>query len=319
MRALVWQGGKRIELEEHSGPQPGPSEVVFEVELAGICGSDLHAYRGQPGPRRPPLILGHEAVGTVEHLPGRFTVFPLLTCGDCRLCRSGRENLCERRRLLGLDLPGVFTTHVAVPESALLALPDGLDPRLAVLVEPLAASLSAWRIDGVVPSESVLVLGGGPIGLLAVWLCARRGAEVVCVEPVAERRGLAESFGAASVLASAAEVAPGAADYALDAVGVEETWRGAIAGVRPGGRVTLVGLGQAEGEMPAADMVRRGISVRGHYAYTRRDFEGALDFLATNPLPLEWLTVMDLEEGAEAFRRLVEQPSSVTKVVLSTA
>jgi threonine dehydrogenase-like Zn-dependent dehydrogenase len=319
MQALVWHGGTRIELEELSGPRPRPAEVVFEVELAGICGSDLHAYRGHAGPRQPPLILGHEAVGKVGHLPGRFTVFPLMTCGDCRLCRSGQENLCKRRRLLGLDLPGVFATHVVVPESALLALPDGLDPRLAVLVEPLAASLSAWRIDGVVPSDSVLVMGGGPIGLLAVWLCVRRGAEVTCVEPVAERRALAKSFGAAAVLASAAEVTSAAADYALDAVGVEDTWRGAIAGVRPGGRVTLVGLGQAEGVMPAAEMVRRGISVRGHYAYTRRDFQGALDFLATNPLPLEWLTVMELGEGAEAFRRLVEQPSSVTKVLFSTA
>ena len=319
MRALVWHGDDRLELESLAEPPTGAGEVLLEVELAGICGSDLHAYRGHPGPRRPPLVLGHEAVGTVSGREGRFAVFPLVVCGACAPCRRGEENLCERRGLLGLDRQGVFAERVPVREDALIALPDGLDPRVAVLVEPLATSLSALRIDGVTAGDSVLVVGGGPIGLLAVYACAARGAEAVCVEPVDERRALAERLGAVAVLPDAADVEPAAADVAVDAVGIEPTWRAAIAGVRTGGKVALVGLGQAEGSMPVGDLVRRGVAVRGHYAYTRRDFEDALALLAGAPPPVDWLTVLALAEGAEGFRRLVEEPAAVTKILLTPA
>ena len=319
MRALVWHGEDRLELESLADPSVGASEVLLEVELAGICGSDLHAYRGHPGPRRPPLVLGHEAVGTVSGREGRFAVFPLVVCGACAACRRSEENLCERRGLLGLDRQGVFAERVPVREDALISLPDGLDPRVAVLVEPLATSLSALRIDGVEAGDSVLVVGGGPIGLLAVYACAARGAEAVCVEPVDERRALAERLGAAAVLADTSDVEPAAADVAVDAVGIEPTWRAAIAGVRTGGKVALVGLGQAEGSMPVGDLVRRGVAVRGHYAYTRQDFEDALALLASAPPPVDWLTVLALEEGAQGFRRLVEEPAAVTKVLLTPA
>jgi threonine dehydrogenase-like Zn-dependent dehydrogenase len=316
MRALVWHGDDRLELEEVPEPRPSEREVLFDVELAGICGSDIHPYRGSPGPRRPPLVLGHEAVGSVQGLGGRFVIFPLVTCGQCVACLGGAENLCERRGLLGLDRQGVFAERVAVREDALVPVPEGLDARLAVLSEPLATSMSAIRMDRVAPGETLLVVGAGPIGLLAVHVAVHRGIRAVCVEPVAERRALAARLGAQEVLADAQEVAAGSADAALDAVGIEATWQAAVAAVRAGGRVALVGLGQAEGKMPAADLVRRGITVRGHYAYTRRDFVEALMLLRDDPPPGDWLTVLALSEGAEGFRRLVSEPGTVTKVLL---
>lgn len=316
MRALVWQGDDVLELDELPDPKPGEGELVLDVEIAGICGSDLHAYRGHPGPRRPPLVLGHEAIGTIAGQDGRFAVFPLVVCGRCAACRRGEENLCENRGLLGLDRPGVFADQVLVRDDALVPVPDGLDSSVAVLVEPLATSVSALRLDDVAEGDDVLVLGGGPIGLLAVYACVRLGARVVCVEPIPERRSLAEALGA-TVLADAAEVAPGRADVAIDAVGIEATWRSGIAGVRTGGRVALVGLGQAEGQVPAVELVRRGITLRGHYAYTRRDFEAALALLASAPPATDWLTVLALSEGAEGFRRLVHEPHAVTKVLLT--
>jgi threonine dehydrogenase-like Zn-dependent dehydrogenase len=317
MRALVWHGDDRLEVESVPEPEPGEGEVLLEVELAGICGSDLHAYRGHPGPRVPPLVLGHEALGNVQGRDGRFVVFPLIVCGTCRACRRGEENLCERRGLLGLDRQGVFAERVPVRADALVRVPDGLDPFVAVLVEPLATSLSALRIDGVEAGDNVLVLGGGPIGALAVYAAVARGARVTCVEPVDERRALAARLGAETVLADARDAAPGAADVAVDAVGIEATWRAAVAAVRSGGRVALVGLGQAEGSMPTGDLVRRGVSVRGHYAYTRRDFEDSLALLAASPPPVDWLTVLELAQGAEGFRILVEEPAVATKVLLT--
>jgi L-gulonate 5-dehydrogenase len=317
VRALVWHGDDRLELESLPEPATAEGEVLLEVELAGICGSDLHAYRGHPGPRRPPLVLGHEAVGSVPGRAGRFVVFPLVVCGTCPACRRGEENLCERRGLLGLDRQGVFAERVPVRADALVSVPEGLDPQVAVLVEPLATSLSALRVDGVTADDSVLVLGGGPIGLLAVYAAVARGARVTCAEPVDERRALAERLGAATVLSDGADAAAGAADVALDAVGIERTWRAAVAGVRAGGVVALVGLGQAEGAMPTGDLVRRGVTVRGHYAYTRRDFEDSLALLADSPPPVDWLTVLGLADGAEGFRVLVEEPSTATKILLT--
>jgi threonine dehydrogenase-like Zn-dependent dehydrogenase len=317
IRALVWHGDDRLQIEALPEPTPAEGEVLLDVELAGICGSDLHAYRGHPGPRRPPLVLGHEAVGSVPGREGRFVVFPLVVCGACPACLRGEENLCERRGLLGLDRQGVFAERVPVRADALVPVPDGLDPYVAVLVEPLATSISALRVDRVEAGDTVLVVGGGPIGLLAVYAAVARGASVTCAEPVDERRAVAERLGATAVLQDAADGAPGEADVALDAVGIEPTWRAAVAGVRTGGVVALVGLGQAEGPMPTGDLVRRGVTVRGHYAYTRRDFEDALALLASSPPPVDWVTVLALAEGAEGFRVLVEEPAAATKVLLT--
>jgi L-iditol 2-dehydrogenase len=316
VKALVWHGGRRLEGEDLVEPAPGPGEVVFEVRLAGICGSDIHPYKGHAGPRRPPLVLGHEAVGEVPGVEGRFTVFPLVTCGECRACRREEENLCERRGLLGLDRQGVFAERVAVRERDLVRLPGDLDERLGVLVEPLAASVSVCRVERVEPGATVAVVGGGPIGLLAVYCLALRGARVLAVEPLPARRALAERLGAAATFADAGELEPGGADLAVDAVGIEAAWRGAIAAVRTGGSVALVGLGQSEGLVPVGDLVRRGVVLRGHYAYTRADFEEALGLLAAQPPPLDWVETLPLTEGAEAFRRLVEEPASYTKLLL---
>ena len=318
MRALVWHGDDRLELESLPEPVAGEGEVLLEVELAGICGSDLHAYRGHPGPRRPPLVLGHEAVGSVPGRSGRFVVFPLVVCGSCAACRRGEENLCERRGLLGLDRQGVFAERVPVRADALVPVPEGLDPLVAVLVEPLATSLSALRVDGVQagrfrsrrrrrPDRAPRRLRSG---------CARSpghlrraGGRAARPRRAPRRHGRPDR--------RRADAPPGEADLAVDAVGIERTWRAAVAGVRTGGVVALVGLGQAEGPMPVGDLVRRGVTVRGHYAYTRRDFEDALALLAASQPPVDWVTVLGLSEGAEGFRLLVEEPSAATKILLT--
>ncbi len=317
MKGLVWYGGARLEVEDLPEPVPADGEVLFEVSLAGICGSDLHPYRGEAGPRRPPLVLGHEVVGLVAGEPGRYAAFPLVACGSCRSCLRDRPNLCEHRSLLGLDRQGAFAERVAVPRGALVPLPPGLDERAAALVEPLATALAAVRVEEDAAGDELLVLGCGPIGLLTVYACGRTGARVSAADPVDARRALAGRLGAVTTVASAAELPAGFADVAIDAVAIEATWTAAVAAVRPGGSVGIVGLAQAEGVMPVGDLVRRAITVRGHYAYLREDFEAAVALLASDPPPLDWVEVVGLEDGAEAFRRLVEEPGSAVKVLLA--
>jgi threonine dehydrogenase-like Zn-dependent dehydrogenase len=317
MQALVWHGGTSLALEQVTEPTPRSGQVVLDVQLAGICGSDLHGYRGHPGPRRPPLVLGHEAVGTVPGREGRFTVFPLVACGSCRACERGEGNLCERRGLLGLDRPGVFAERVLVGEDQLVAVPEEVDDRVAVLAEPLATSVAALRTSAHPDADPVLVLGAGPIGLLAVFLCAARGRRAVVIEPLPARRRQALALGAAAVHADGAELEPQSFDLALDAVAVESSWNAAIDSVRSGGEVVVIGLGQDAGTLPVGQLVRRGITVRGHYAYAREDFKTALALLVAAAPRLDWLTVVGLDAGAEGFRRLVAEPNSTIKVLLS--
>jgi L-iditol 2-dehydrogenase len=303
MKALVWHGGQNLSYEDTADPEPGDGEVVLDVELAGICGSDLHGYRGHPGPRVPPLVLGHEAVGSVDG--ERYAVYPLVGCGSCERCAAGEDNLCPSWRLLGMHRAGVFAERVLVPRSSLVPLPPGLDPRRAVLAEPLACCVGA--LAGSSP-ERVVVLGAGPIGLLTVFLAARGGAQVRAVDPVASRLQTAHLLGATDF--------DGPADLVVDAAGFEQTWAAALEAVRPGGEVVVVGLGSAEGNFPMATLVRRAIRLRGQFAYTRAEFQQAVDILAEGDLALDWTTDAALADGAQAFANLVERPAEFSKVVL---
>src|SRR5262245_29377352 len=181
MKALVWHGDRRIDYEDAPEPQPVDGEVVLDVELAGICGSDLHGYRGHPGPRVPPLVLGHEAVGFVEG--ERYVLYPLAGCGECARCAAGEDNLCASWRLIGMHRAGVFAERVLVPGRSLVAIPGGFYARRAVLTEPLACCVGALAAHDVGPRTRVVVFGAGPIGLLTVFLAARAGATVRAVDP----------------------------------------------------------------------------------------------------------------------------------------
>ncbi len=323
MEASSREGARLARGQASSGSRSCPSRAQTKARSSSTSSSPASAAPtstrtgGTPARGAPRSFSGTKRWARSQSARVAIPSSPSSSAGSCRACLRGEENLCERRGLLGLDRPGVFAERVAVRGDALVPLPDELDARVGVLVEPLAASLSALRVDRVSAGDRLLVVGGGPIGLLAVYAAAQRGVSATCIEPVAERRALASRFGAERVLADARDAPAGEADSAIDAVGIEETWRAAVAGVRPGGTVALVGLGQAEGLMPVGDLVRRGVAVRGHYAYTRGDFEDALALLAASPTPFDWLTVLALAEGAEGFRRLVEEPAGVTKVLLA--
>jgi 2-desacetyl-2-hydroxyethyl bacteriochlorophyllide A dehydrogenase len=320
MKALVWHGDREIAYEDAPDPQPGAGEVVLDVELAGICGSDLHGYRGHPGPRVPPLVLGHEVVGRVDG--SRYTLYPLVGCGACERCRAGEDNLCATWRLVGMHRPGVFADRVAVPTRSLVPLPEGIDAQRAVLAEPLACCVGALaphlHTGALTHDEarSVAVLGCGPLGLLTVFLAARSGARVTAVDPLAGRRAVASQLGAAT---GAAELEPDSVDLVVDAAGFEATWRAGLAGVHAGGTIVMLGLGNAEAAFPMAQLVRRAIALRGQFAYTRADFARAVEILAEGDLPLDWLATAPLADGADAFAKLVDRPAEYTKILLEPA
>ncbi len=316
MNAIVWHGGSDLRLESLPAPAAERDQVVLDVALAGVCGSDLHPIRGESGPRRPPLILGHEVVGTLQDGGQRYVVFPLVTCGVCPACRRGEENLCRTRGLLGLDRPGVFAEQVAVRRDSLIAIPDGLEDQLAVLTEPLATSVSTLRVDGLGRGDRIGVLGCGPIGLLAIHAARHAGLEVVAVEPLSARRRHALAAGAQEVHAELSALEGRELDGIIDAVGVSDTTAAGIAAVRRGATVAVLGLGAEQGTIPLAQIVRDGVRVRGHYAYTREDFQAALGLLSEDPPDAGWLSFVALGDTAAGIRELIEHPERNTKVIL---
>lgn len=337
MKSLVWQGPRRMEIVESPVPDPAAGEVLIRVERVGICGSELSGYLGQNSLRKPPLVMGHEFAGDVAAAgtnvtgitQGDFVVVnPLLTCGDCTYCRAGRENLCVARTLVGAHRAGAFAEFVTVPAAACTLLSNEAARRWAFLIEPLACAVRAVAHARQAGADSLLVLGSGMIGLCCAAVAKRAGvASVLATDLHPERRAAARAWGADHALDPRTEdfaAAVGEAgdslgvDAAIDCVGTAATRQTCVERVRPGGRVVLVGLHQAEARFDGNDLVRREITLTGSFAYTRSDFARAAELAGCDDFfpPGAWLETRPLEAGSAAFEDLVEGRAGAAKIAL---
>lgn len=327
MKALVYTGPETVVHRDHDDPAPADGEVLIRVAACGICGSDMHAYHGRDPRRVPPLILGHETAGEVIAGPGqgqRVVVNPLITCGRCHDCTTGRSNLCPERRMIGMNRPGAFAELMTMPPQNLIDLPDGMDPAHAALTEPTATvwhglHLAARHLTRPLVECRALAIGGGAIGLLAglvlrAWGC--REPSVAETNPL--RRRTVEQAGLAPFDPTAGDGVPdSAADLVVDAVGTEATRRAAFRAVRPGGTVLHVGLGSADGGFDARKATLQEITFLGCYTYTPADFRASLHGLHAGDLGgLDWAERRPLSEGAAAFAELDEGRAAAAKIVL---
>jgi L-iditol 2-dehydrogenase len=321
-----------MDLQELPDPEPGPGEVVIRTQAAAICGSDLHGFR-EASPRRvPPLVMGHEAVGTVDAVgPGvdasrigeRVVLKPILGCGTCPMCAAGSINLCREGRLVGRDLPGAFAERFVVPSGAAVPLPEGLPDDVAVMAEPLANAVHVAS-KAVGEGASVFVIGAGPIGASMVAAAPLLGARRVWVTDVdrgrlefARRQG-GEVLGADSAVDEIQAATDGwGVDVVIDAVGLESTWRSALEAVSPGGTIVEVGLGAPVGSLDYFRVLNKEAVIRGSYGWKEREFRVALDWLAMGTVDVDgWITRAPLADGQRAFEELVDGDGSRFKVVL---
>jgi threonine dehydrogenase-like Zn-dependent dehydrogenase len=258
MKALVYQGVETLGFTDVPDAIPQAGEHLIKVEAVGICGSDMHAYLGHDARRPAPLILGHEAAGTIKggtYDGMRVTVNPLVTCGICPACQAGRENLCPDRQIISMaPREGAFAQYVAMPMSNLVEVPDHVPLEKAALAEPLAVSWHAARLalEALHPSmeRRALVIGGGAIGLAASLALKAMGLDdVTVVEPDPARCAfLCEQAGQIAV-ASTDQNYP----IVIDAVGFGVTRASASSLVQPGGVIAHVGLGD---DKPRLDVRR---------------------------------------------------------------
>ncbi|MCP8893947.1 zinc-dependent alcohol dehydrogenase family protein [Shinella daejeonensis] len=256
------EGNGSFFVREVETPVPGPGELLVRIEAAGICGTDRHLFRGE-FPSRPPVTLGHEFSGIVEATGAGVTRFragmrvtgdPNIACGGCAQCRRGRVNLCENLVAIGIHRDGGFAEHVTVPENQAYELPLSLPPERGAFCEPLACCLHAVDKAEIRAGASVVVLGGGVIGMLTVQLARLAGAgSVILATRQAVRRSLAEEIGATGSFDPAAQdivpgiagpdgLLPGGADIVFECAGVAETVRQAPKLARSGGTVVLLGV-----------------------------------------------------------------------------
>ncbi len=322
MKALVYLGPGRMELQDLPDPTAGPGEVVIRSRASAICGSDLHGFR-EASPRRiPPLIMGHETVGVIAavgegvdagRMGERVVLKPILACGTCAACVDGRVNHCPEGRLVGRDLSGGFAELFAVPARAAAPLADGPTDAVATLTEPMANAVHVAS-RAVRQGDLVFVIGSGPIGVLMARAALLYGAaEVLVTDLSTERLRFAEAQGARAV----ADADPGAAvlaatggrgpDLVIDAAGFEATWALGLKTVRTGGRIYQVGLGAPSGSLDYFAVLGKEATITGSYAWTEGDFARAAELLAAGE-PQDagsWITQMPLADGQRAFEELV--------------
>jgi 2-desacetyl-2-hydroxyethyl bacteriochlorophyllide A dehydrogenase len=331
VKALVYLGPRKMELQDVPEPAPGAGEALVRVSAAAICGSDLHGFR-EASPRRiPPLVMGHEVVGRVEAVAAdadpalvgrRVVAMPVVSCGSCARCVEGRPNLCPNRRLMGMNFPGGFAETFTIPAAQLLKMPEELPDDTGSLAEPFANSIHSVE-RAVRAGDDVLVIGAGPIGLLAVRAAVLAGAaRTFVVDTLPARLGLAAAQGGEPIDADGAAGAIDRAtnrdgvDVVIDAAGFPPTWDLALSAVRWGGHVDVIGLGAVTGPVSYHALVSKGITITGSYACVRGDFDRALELLADGAADVRsWITSMPLADGQAAFEALVDD-GRLTKVVL---
>jgi (R,R)-butanediol dehydrogenase/meso-butanediol dehydrogenase/diacetyl reductase len=326
MLAAVYRAPGEVSVEERPVPSPGPGQVLIEVGHCGVCGSDLHLMLEGWGERD--TVHGHEFSGTIAavgpdasgwHVGDRVVGGPSPRCGTCRRCREGRPSQCERRGELAVGHnDGAFARYTLLDARAVIPVPDGMDPRVAALAEPLAVALHGITRAELQPGDSVMVFGAGPIGALSIAALVALGIEpVVVIEPGARRRALAADLGAHEVLEPSSletfppwepdRISPRAVDAVLECSGKKAAIEAGFHQLRRGGRLVLVGAGMEAPSFDPNRLLLNELVITGSFIYDADGFERAMELLASGRLPTDVLIEPDdvgLDGLGDAMRAL---------------
>jgi 2-desacetyl-2-hydroxyethyl bacteriochlorophyllide A dehydrogenase len=292
---LVAENGD-FEVADVADPEPQPGELLVRVSACGLCGSDLKARGVFP----PGSIMGHEFGGVVADLGAgtddwdvgvQVAVLPVASCMTCSWCRAGAVAHCPSARFLGLGGgPGGFAEFTVAPAASCFPLPDEVAPRVGALVEPFAVGLHCVRAGNVGPGDNVLIVGGGTVGLTVLAWARQLGAgRLTLIEPVAERRAMADSWGATDTLGDLSEVDPNAYDVAVECVGRPGLLDRCVGAVGPMGRVVVAGVCVEPDSVSSMVALLKEVSIRFAAYYTPAEFAQVVEAFADgriNPEPL---------------------------------
>ncbi|MDR1936066.1 MAG: galactitol-1-phosphate 5-dehydrogenase [Candidatus Accumulibacter sp.] len=342
MKALVLKEYKQFSYEDVPEPEIGAEDVLIRVKACGICGSDVHGIDGSTGRRIPPIIMGHEAAGVIERVGGgvsdwrvgeRVTFDSTIVTRPDFYSQKGVFNLSDYRRVLGVSCDeyrqhGAFAEFVAVPQSILYRLPEGLSFEQAAMVEPVSVAFHAVGLLDSEINDSAIVVGCGMIGLFVVQALRIKGCgEIIAVDLDPSRLDWALKFGAdhaingrdADILDRIRQLTQGrGADLAVEAVGATPTIDLSIRGVRKGGQIVLVGNFAAKIEAPLQVIVTRQLRITGSCA-SAGEYPACLDMIANGRVKVDEMisAVVPLAEAASWFQRLYQAEPGLMKVIVT--
>ena len=313
-------------LGEAQEPQPQPGQVKIQVAYAGICGSDLHIYLGQD-PGLPQPIHGHEFSGTIAALGEGVTGLAVgdrvtaehtyQVCGQCAFCKTGRYQLCAKRRSIGFDIPGGFADYVLVYPQYIHKLPDNISLRAGALTEPLACIVHAVELVATRPALPALVVGPGPMGLLTGLVLQAYGCKVDILGTAAD----AERLERAAAAGLRVVEHPGSYPLVAECSGSAGGICCAIGAAEKGGTILQVGIATREVPLPYDQIVYKELRIQGTFCHVWKDWEQALRLQSAGLLDVSSVItgIVPLEDWRSAFDRLVEKQGLKTLFQMDAA
>ena len=325
MKTARYYGIEDIRYEELPIPNCGEKDVLIKVAYAGICGSDLHIYKKGMFIQNIPETMGHEFSGTVIKTGSkvhslqagdRVTANPMVTCGNCIACRTRHRGSCETLGFIGEVRPGCFAEYIALPQEDVIKAPPGIDLKKLALAEPLAVALNICRQAKPAPTDKVLIVGPGPIGLLTALalknVCSLENPTILGRSPA--RLSIAKALGMKTTTQLGDD---SYFDLIIEAAGNETALSTAVAHALPGGKICVVSIFEDDFIFDINTIVAKQLSIIGCNVYETRHIQESTKLLADgiiDPSPLVTDTY-DLADCREAFAALCSKDKKACKIL----
>ncbi len=338
MKAIEISNTRKITIIDKPEPAiTNPQEVIVKIAAVSICGTDIHTFTNTHPFVKPPVVVGHECSGVVTETGGevkgikvgdRVAIDPVLGCGDCRPCKSGRANACANVKCRGVHVEGAMQELFKIRQQDVYKIPDNLtDLVLAAGVEPFAIGAQAvWR-GNVSPGQLMLIFGAGPIGLTTMFMAMNRGAECIMIDTKEDRLKNAVRLGAKrgipatavdlkeQVMALTGNEGP---HVTCDAVGHPAIVDLCVELVAPTGVVVLLGMDGQQNNVTELSIFRKELTIVGSRMNSGM-FPTVLELIKENKLPLDAILThrFTTDEASEAFTMAIEQPKGFSKAVIT--
>jgi L-gulonate 5-dehydrogenase len=337
MKAIRFAKPWDVACVEVEKPVPKENEALIRVTAAGICGSDIGAFRGTNGLVSYPRIIGHELTGVVESIPehnkndikvgDRVVVDPYLYCGHCYPCSIGRTNCCTNLHVLGVHVDGGMSEYYCHPADMLIKVPDDLTDIQAAMAEPLTISLHGIHRGGLKVGEYCAIIGAGPIGLVAGMVAQAYGGHVILLDLVQERLDFAKSLGIEYTINSGTEdaikrireITNGVmAQQVMECSGANAAIRSTLDYVSNAGRITLTGWPKKETSLPTDMITRKEVDIRGART-SAGEFPEALKLIETKEVDMMKILTktISIDEVPDTIRDIEKNPGKYMKVVIT--
>lgn len=335
MKGIICEDIERFTFTELEEPTFAQGEAIVRIKRIGICGTDLHAFKGNQPFFTYPRILGHELSGVIEQIGAnevglqagdQVSIIPYLHCGSCVACRSGKTNCCTSIRVLGVHTDGGMREKISVPISHLL-LTNELTLEQAAVIEPLSIGAHAIRRSGLSAGETALVIGAGPIGLGVMALAKHLGAKVIAMDINDERLSFCKQWAQVDHTVNALQN-PAAELEALtcgeyptvvfDATGNAQSMSGAVQFAAHGGTLVYVGLVKGDLSFNDAEFHKRELTIMGSRNATREDFKHVLGVIREGGIDLDRYVThrVPFEQMIDQFESWLDPASKVIKAMV---